>query len=366
MDPSEHRSKKARVVSIQEENITSSPQIISQSTRQQEYGIPTYYALFKYVLEKPSLQPSFFHALAGLEVTTVTRIDDQLNPLQELEHLRTFINDDKTVHVVSSLQSKDGISVSHQGKSRERVHKRFTKFVESILPDFDDLRRALLSVQYNGPMAFVCKLSNGEYVMVQVQAVSYDFWKMRGLGYVAAFYGKRMRKGKKWKDIKRMICITCRENGSAHWKGSPTVCYVDGIEITQYFLMRPPQSLDDVEQKDWFTFFNKASRMTKEDVREKISTPAVLEAFDRAKLSTLPDRVREKYAEQESEYAQYSIYTQQVFEEGKAKGRAEADFCIKAIKNMKSIGISNKKIKMFLSLSDDEFQDYMRVFHPFL
>ncbi len=50
MDPSEHRLKKARV-SIQED-IASSP-LISQS--RQEYGIPTYDALFKYVLDKQSL-----------------------------------------------------------------------------------------------------------------------------------------------------------------------------------------------------------------------------------------------------------------------------------------------------------------------
>ena len=372
MDPSGHRSKKARV-SIQEDR-ASSP-LIPQS--RQQYGIPTYDALFKYVLDKPSLQPSFFHALAGLEVTTATRIDEHMNPLQELEHLRTLINDDKTVQAVSSLRSKDGISVSYQGKSGERVHKGFTKFVESILPHFDDLRRAFPKPRYDGTMDFVCKLSNGEYAMVEMQVIPYDFWDRRALGYVAAFYGKQMREGEKWKDIKRVIGINILgggKDGLEHWKGSPTeymrhykmqeqlhhpARYIDGIEIIQYSLMHTPQSLEDREQKDWLTFFKEASHMTEEDVREKISTPAVLEAFERAKLSTLPDRVREMYAMEESQYAQYSIHTQEQIEKGKADERA--DIFINLIKKMKSEGKSNKKIKKRLSLSDEEFQEYTRL-----
>lgn len=371
-DPSGHRSKRARV-SIQEDR-ASSP-LIPQS--RQQYGIPTYDALFKYVLDKPSLQPSFFHALAGLEVTTATRIDEHMNPLQELEHLRTLINDDKTVQAVSSLRSKDGISVSYQGKSGERVHKGFTKFVEAILPHFDDLRRAFPKPRYDGTMDFVCKLSNGEYAMVEMQVIPYDFWDRRALGYVAAFYGKQMREGEKWKDIKRVIGINILgggKDGLEHWKDSPTeymrhykmqeqfhrpARYIDGIEIIQYSLMHTPQFLEDREKKDWLTFFKEASHMTEEDVREKISTPAVLEAFDRAKLSTLPDRVRELYAMEESQYAQYSIHTQEQIEKGKTDERVT--IFSNLIKKMKSEGKSNKKIKKRLSLSDEEFQEYMRL-----
>ena len=83
-----------------------------------------------------------------------------------------------------------------------------------------------------------------------------------------------------------------RKDGLKHWKDSPTeymrhykmqeqlhlpARYIDGIEIIQYSLMHLPQSLEDREKKDWLTFFKEASHMTEENVREKISTPAVLE-----------------------------------------------------------------------------------------
>jgi hypothetical protein len=123
--------------------------------------------------------------------------------------------------------------------------------------------------------------------------------------------------------------------------------------------MHTPQFLEDREKKDWITFFKEESHMTEEDVREKISTPAVLEAFDRAKLSTLPDRVRELYAMEESQYAQYSIHTQEQIEKGKTDERVT--IFSNLIKKMKSEGKSNKKIKKRLSLSDEEFQEYMRL-----
>ena len=79
MDQSSPNSKKSRL-STQEDRAASP--VITQSRRQQ-YGIPTYDALFKYVLGEPSLQPSFFHALGGLDVTSATRIDEHMNPLQD-------------------------------------------------------------------------------------------------------------------------------------------------------------------------------------------------------------------------------------------------------------------------------------------
>ena len=359
----------------------------------QQYGIPTYDALFKYVLDDPSLQSSFFHAFAGLDVATATRIDEHMNPRQELKHLRTIINDYKSIRAVSSIRSKDGISVSYQGINRERVHKGFTKFVKAILPNFDDLRRAFPKPLNDGTMDFVCKLSNGEYVMVEMQVIPYDSWDALALGYVAAFYGKQIREGDNWKDIKRVIGINILGGGKEEWEHMRQypARYIGGIEIIHYSLMHTPQSLEDTEKKDWLTFFKEASYMTEENVREKISTPAVLEAFERAKLLTLPDCVREMYVKQESEYAQYSIHTREQIEQGKAegivegivKGKAEGivegkaegivegivkgkaeervDIFCNLIKNMKCEGKSNQEIMKTLSLSDEEFQKYIRL-----
>ena len=60
---------------------------------EQTYGIPTYDALFKYVLSQDSIRPSFFHAFVpGLTITSSQRLDEHMNPLQELQLLRDFIH----------------------------------------------------------------------------------------------------------------------------------------------------------------------------------------------------------------------------------------------------------------------------------
>lgn len=372
---SKHRSKRTKLTA-QTEATTSVEHAPSPIQSRQLYGIPTYDALFKYVLDKPSLLPSFFHALAGLEIQEATRIDEHMNPLRELEHLRTLINDDKTRQAVSSIQSKQDISVSYQGKKQRHIHKGFTDFINAILPYFDDLRRAFPRPPYDGTMDFVCKLSNGDYAMVEMQVIPYDDWDRRALGYVAAFYGKQMREGDKWKSIKKVIGINILGGGRdslEHWKDTPTEYvrhykmqeqlhparrFIDGIEIIQYSLMHlPKEQLDDREKQDWLTFFKEASRMTEEDVRAKIITPAVLEAFERAKLSTLPDRVREMYTMEESQYSHYSIHTQEQIDEGVKKG--ETNTLIKIIKRMKSKNKSDRKIRKTLGLSEEEYGQYL-------
>ena len=372
-----HRSKRAKISTRSEITTSVLQKDLSPTQPRQYYGIPTYDALFKHVLDKPSLQPSFFHALAGLDIKKATRIDEHMNPLRELEHLRTLINDDKTLNAVNSLQSKQDVSVTYQGKVGRRVHKGFTDFVQAILPYFEDLRRAFPRPPYDGTMDFVCKLSNGEYAMVEMQVIPYDDWDRRALGYVAAFYGKQMREGDKWKSIKKVIGINILgggRDGLEHWKDAPseyvrhykmqeqlhkTRRYIDGIEIIQYSLMHLPKELDDREQQDWLTFFKEASRMTEDDVRARITTPAVLEAFERAKLSTLPDQVRERYAMEESQYSHYSIHTKEQIDEGIQKGRTET-LCT-LIQRMKNKNKSDKKIRRTLGLSEEEYESYIRL-----
>jgi hypothetical protein len=70
-------------------------------------------------------------------------------------------------------------------------------------------------------------------------------------------------------------------------------------------------------------FFKNASFMTKEDVDKSITTPAVLTAFERAKLSTLPADVHKRYDVEKNQYVQDSIHTKNQVDRGKMEGKAE-------------------------------------------
>ena len=146
-----------------------------------------------------------------------------------------------------------------------------------------------------------------------------------------------------------------------YYDASDTTCastlFPPESEIIQYSLMHTPQDVGDKE-KQWLRFFKEAHYMTETDVEEKITTPSVLEAFERAKLSTLPDCVREMYAMEEAQYAQYSIHTQEQIEKGKAEGIkiGKMQVLCNLIQSMKKQNKSDKKIKKHLELSDEEFQ----------
>ncbi len=66
---------------------------------------------------------------------------------------------------------------------------------------------------------------------------------------------------------------------------------------------------DNRERQDWITFFQRAHEMTDEDVAAEIKTPAVLQAFERARLSTLPDDVRAAYEAEVREHDRYAQHT---------------------------------------------------------
>ena len=68
---------------------------------------------------------------------------------------------------------------------------------------------------------------------------------------------------------------------------------------------------DDQEKKDWITFLTRAHEMTEEEVAAQIKTPEVLQAFEMAKLSALPDDVRAAY---EAEVRAHDRYIQRTAE----------------------------------------------------
>ena len=80
--------------------------------------------------------------------------------------------------------------------------------------------------------------------------------------------------------------------------------------------MQAPTFITDREQQDWVTFFKEARYMSEDDVKSKIKTPAVLQAFDRAKISKLPTDVQAAYEAEDKEYDRYSQHTAEQVKKG--------------------------------------------------
>ena len=316
----------------------------------QLYGIATHDALFKYVLSDNDIRPSFLHAfIPGLTITTSSRLDDHLNPLQDLQHLREFIHQKKTAKTVGKMSSGAWFvsCPDKSGRSRARFPKNenATKFLREVVVHFEDMKKAFPKAQYNGTMDFVCKLDNGEYALVEMQVFPKDGWDKRALAYVSAFYGNQLRKGSDWHDIRKVVGINILGGGTreqVHWKDTPgqymrhykfqeqlhkksVERFIDGIELIQYSVMNAPDTLplSDQEKQDWIAFFKRGACMNEEQVKSEIHTEAVLKAFERATLSKLPKHVKEDYDAENLLYTQVSQFTAERVAEGRAEGKAE-------------------------------------------
>jgi len=321
----------------------------SSASGGQTYGIATFDALFKYVLSDDNIRPSFFHAfIPGLTITSSLRLDDHMNPVQDLQNLRDFIHQKQTAETVGKMLSAAWfVSGPHSGSREPRLskHEKATKFVREVLEHFEDMKKAFPKAQYDGTMDFVCQLGNGEFALVEMQVFPQDCWDRRALAYLSAFYGNQLRKGSDWHEIKKVVGINILGGGTrqeVHWKDTPRQYmrhykfqeqlhkesvgrFIDGIELIQYSVMNAPDTSSDQEKQDWITFFKRGARMNEEQVKSEIHTEAVLKAFEMATLSKLPRHVKEDYDAENSQYTQVSQYTAQQYAEGEAKGRAEGE-----------------------------------------
>jgi predicted transposase/invertase (TIGR01784 family) len=305
----------------------------------QIYGIATYDALFKYVLSQKTVQASFFRTfLPGIPIKSIERLDDHMNPLQSLQHLRSLFAGKDVAAKVSKLRKAEE-------KSKLTANPDATKFLSDLIGHFDDFQNLIPKQEHNDTMDFVCELDNGDYALVEMQVLPEKHWYARSLAYVAAFYGNQLRKGdNEWKNIKKVIGVNILGGGKEarqYWGNTPeqfirhykiteqkdTVSgFINDIELMQYHFMNPPKPFDvDVhELKDWITFFRDGSTMSEDDVRRTIKTEAVLKAFAYAKISKLPAEVQQGYHAQDKEFDQYSNHTAKEIEKGRQEGELNA------------------------------------------
>src|SRR5271165_942813 len=265
----------------------------------QVFGITTYDSLFKWVLSDDSVRPSFFHAfIPGIVVQSSERLDDHMNPWEELQLLRHMINEPETGSLVADLKENHSKVKVHV---EDAYHENATQFLKKVLHHFDDIRYSFPKPRFDGTMDFVCRLDTGEYALIEMQVVPEDHWDQRALAYVAAFYSCQLRRKTPWKEIRKVIGLNILgggKNDKVHWPETPGQYtrhyklqeqlhkenpprFLDGIEIIQYSLANAPKEVNTQEQNDWLCFLKDAHNMSEEDVQREIRTPAVLEAFER-------------------------------------------------------------------------------------
>jgi predicted transposase/invertase (TIGR01784 family) len=343
----------------------------------QIYTIPTYDAAFKWVLSSDEVRDSFFHAfLPDLAIETSERIDEHMHPVQGLQLLRNFLQSPVTCATVKRLSSLDArvLVVRHpsDGNGSPVEDENGTAFLRQIVQRFQDIKASFPEPRYEGKMDFACKLSSGGYALVEMQVITEDHWDRRALAYVAAFYGNQLSKGADWKKIRKVVGVNILGGGKQNkvaWPDCPAQFmrhykledqlngkgrFIDGIELIQYSIMHASTN-GNQEMDDWIMFLKRAHHMTEEEVATRIKTPAVLQAFERAKISGLPVTVRSNYEAEDIAYDRFSEYTagerMAAKLEGKHEGKHEGK--LEVAKNLVRSGLSLQQIQDFTGLSSE-------------
>lgn len=352
------------------------------ATNKQVYTIPTYDAAFKWVLNNDDVRCSFFNAfIPNVVIHSSLRIDDNMNPVQKLQLLRQFLHGKSTSDAVKSLSSPGAYVVRDPavGNGPPIRDESATSFLNGIVGQFEDIKGSFPRPLYDGKMDFACLLSTGEYALVEMQVVSEDHWDRRALAYLSAFYGNQLSKGGKWKDLRKVIGVNILGGGSQNkvaWPDAPDQFmrhykfedqlngkgrFIDGIELFQYSIMNAP-TVDDQGMKDWITFFRRAHFMNEEEVAAEIKTPAVLRAFELAKISKLPAQVRASYQADDDDFDRYSQHTAEQISkatktakmDGKLEGKHEGK--LEVAQMMMKIGRPLNEIQEYTGLSSAEME----------
>ena len=369
----------------------SAPSVdVDESSGGQYFGFPTHDGLFKYVLSNDSNRSSFFKAFVpNVNILSSTRLDDHINPLVDLRHLRNFINQKDRAKAFGKICAdsgsfgvckparfhlKNGINAERDIHSLQ-LDPSTKKCIVEFANHFDEFKSAFPKLKHNSQLDFVCQTDQGEYALVEMQVKPVDHWDVRALAYVAAFYGNQLRRGGEWRDIRKVIGINILgggADGEVHWRNTPDqyerhyklqeqlhkkTCErgIEGIELFQYSLANAPDCSPSMsrEKQDWITYFKRASRMNQKDVESQIQTPAVLKAFEMATLSRLPPKVKAVYDKENAQYAHLSEHIAQRFSEGKIEGKTEGlSLAAGILKRLKIM--SDEEIASALNLSVDD------------
>ena len=174
----------------------------------QVYGVATYDALFKWILDDAGIRRSFFQAFIpgnGINVTSSERLDESMNPLQKFQLLRKFVNNKDTQKTVENLKlfSEFEVRIKKINQTEYSQFDKGTDFLAELLKYFGDIITCFPSENYDGRMDFVCRLDTGEYALVETQIIRQDYWDRRALAYIAAFMDNKFVKVASGKILKR-------------------------------------------------------------------------------------------------------------------------------------------------------------------
>lgn len=324
---------------------------------------PTRDVVAKYLLDDERIRNSFIRALTPYkDIESSTKIDNALRPLKLDQNLLNKLKDPRFERFLSS-----DVSDLREDSDQDKMIKRF---FENLYENYESIKQTLLDDK--GPVSdVVCRLSTGDLILVEVQVKDpgEGVWDQRALAYAGLLYGGQLRKGEPWTSLKKLITVNILgmgqdgkrkfwPEGSAykrHYKMKNTLAEsitLPYIQLIQYSLGNTDlESIENEEERAWLDFFKTAHE--KDKIPEKVSEIMRL-AYSRIKSDTLPPNIKDLYASEEKELANYAVKFQEQREEGREEGKQKK--AQEMAKKMLSDGLPVDTVIKYTGLSEEEIK----------
>ncbi len=330
----------------------------------QVFAQPTRDAVAKYLLDDEQIRNSFIRALTPFDdVTSSKKLDNALRPLKLDQNLLNILKDESFVQFLK----KESLNLPRETKEEKLTHR----FFSHLRDNYDEISKVLLDDK--GPVSdVICKLSTGDYVLVEVQVNNpgLGVWDKRALAYAAMLFGNQLRKGDDWRNILDVTAVnilgTGQDDKTLFWpEGSyykrhyrfrndleTPALPLDNLSLIQYSLGNADlATIQNPEERAWLDFFKNAHRYN--SIPKEC--PEIMKlAYERIVTDTLPPNIKDLYETEEQQIRNFGQRFLEEREEGKLEGVHEGK--LEIARNMLSGDVDSETIKKFTGLSLKEIQ----------
>ncbi len=311
--------------------------------KRQVFGRATYDTTAKYVLEDNEIRLDFVKTFTGIkDITDTESLDKSLNPIHRLTNIRELLAKPETKAFMKKVKDKPNEYFVSGAKGMGVTPG--TDFIRELSQWYDDLVDTFPKDRAS-QFDILCKLSNGDYTLVEIQVAKEDFWDERALAYIASIYGGQLQAGDKWKDLKKVIGINILGGGPKniqYWtkKGGKdqkpekfkrhylfqdqynSDHVIPMIQLFQYSLGDISWDDEDVKNnknlKDWLQYFKSSYQMT--EIPADISEP-LKKAYERTQIDKMPKDIRDLYDKEDRLFTNFTEHEEKVKEIGREEGK---------------------------------------------
>jgi predicted transposase/invertase (TIGR01784 family) len=344
-------------------------------SKKQVFARTTFDSTSKHVLFDDKIRLDFIQTFTDLDIISTELLSPALNPLRNSTNLRELLTEKSIKNWMKRVHEKPeeyNVIEKDPGKNDSFEHTVGTRFIRQLSNCFGDLIAAFPEKDKDAQLDVVCRLSNKDLVLIEIQVRKEDCWDGRALAYAAGVYSNQLKRGEKFSELKRVVAINILGGGPnqiAYWKGQKPIRHyvfrdkldqehahvIDMLQLIQYSLgdadLKSPEIQKNKRLCAWLEYFKEAH--LKEEVPSD-AHEALREAYQRVRFDQMSKELLERYEREAQNFENLEEYTTVVREKGKAEGKTEGK--IEIALNMLSKGMAVDLIVELTGLNVEDIE----------